>query len=105
MDDLLPIILPPALEIVSAGVLAAIGYASLRLREKWGIEIEAKHREALHSAIMSGIESALRRNVPAPDIPAVATAYVKRSVPDAVKRLRAGDDVLHDLVEAYRGRK
>lgn len=32
-------------------------------RERWGIEIEATHRAALHSALMSGVRAALLRGL------------------------------------------
>ena len=103
-EDFLAVAVPTILPIVGTALAWVIGHAARVASERWGVEIEARHRDALHSAILSGIEAAIRRNVPAADVPAAALGYVKRSVPDAVRKLRAGDDVLVDLIEASRGR-
>lgn len=68
-----------------------------------GIAIEAKHREALHEAIQTAVESALR-NGPAEafgTLRAQVIAHLKESVPDALKALTPGDGVLDRLIERY----
>jgi hypothetical protein len=68
-----------------------------------GIEVEAKHREALHSAILTGVRSAVQHGPKKgmEDIKALAIAHVRQSVPDAVAALVPGDSVLDRLVERY----
>ena len=68
-----------------------------------GIQIEAKHREALHQAIMTSVESSLKHG---PDVgfdylKANTLDYLKRSVPDALTALTPGDGVLDRLIERY----
>lgn len=68
-----------------------------------GIRIDAAHREALHSAVQSGIEAALEEGPEAglDEIKAHAIAYAHRSVPDAIKHLVPGDGILDDLALRY----
>lgn len=72
-----------------------------------GLEIEAKHRDALHSAVQSAVNAVLRNGselaADGPDkdnLVAAARDYVKRSVPDAVAALGAVDDVIVDLIKS-----
>ena len=51
-------------------------------RERWGIEIEATHRSALHSALMSGIRAALLRGLSGADaVEAAITPRTKAIIP------------------------
>ncbi|WP_118138553.1 hypothetical protein [Oceanicella sp. SM1341] len=112
MHTILNALAPVALEL--AGTLASVLVAWLALvaKQRLGLDIEAKHRAALDAAIMTGVRLALRRagvTLPAtgalPDAAQIETAvdYVKRSVPDAVKTLRASEDVLRAKVAAALG--
>ncbi len=94
--DLLPIIL----QVISA----ILGLLLLRLttvaRERWGIEIEARHREALQSALMSGASAALSRRLSWDETMKAVLDYVRRSVPDALAALAPKPGVLEDLAAA-----
>ena len=96
-------VLPPVLSLISVVITVLIGMAATALKNRANITIEQAHRDALHSAIMTGVQAAMRRAGPA-DLPKVAITetikYVHQSVPDAVKALRPSDRVLFDLVEA-----
>lgn len=74
------------------------------LKERWNVDIEAKHRAALNEAIMTAVENAIRRGIPEAEIGRVAKDYVRRSVPDALRRLGATEDVLSDKIEALRSK-
>jgi len=68
-----------------------------------GIAVEREAREALHSAIKSGIEAALAGG---PDegieqIKAHAIFHAQQSVPDAIEQLVPGDGVLDRLALRY----
>ena len=68
-----------------------------------GIQIEAKHREALHQAIMTSVESGMKYG---PDfafdtLKAHVVGYLQESVPDALTALTPGDGVLDRLIERY----
>ena len=68
-----------------------------------GIQIEAKHRDALHSAIKTYVESSLKHghDVGIDYLKANTLDYLKRSIPDALAALVPGDGVLDKLVERY----
>ena len=68
-----------------------------------GIAIEREAREALHSAIKSGIEAALARGPEAglEEIKARAIFHAQQSVPDAIEQLVPGDGVLDRLALRY----
>lgn len=85
---------PYIVEAISGLVLGAIVWA-LRLLQRWtGIQIEARHREALHSAAMTGVSMALDELGARADGLAEATRrlviaegvrYMKKAVPDALR--------------------
>ena len=68
-----------------------------------GIAIEREARDALHSAIKSGIEAALARGPEAglEEIKAHALFHAQQSVPDAIEQLVPGDGVLDRLALRY----
>lgn len=91
------------LPIVATITTALIGWAAAKLRARWGIEIEAAQREALHSALMTGAQLALSRlgpQAPQAALTAAAVEYAERSVPGAMIGLRPAASVLHDLALA-----
>lgn len=68
-----------------------------------GLQIEARHREALHEAIMTAVESGLQHG---PDVGfgtlrTHVVAHLQESVPDALTALTPGDGVLDRLIERY----
>lgn len=50
---------PFLVDLLGVLVAAALGYVTMTIKSRFGIEIEAKHREALHSAAVTGINMAL----------------------------------------------
>lgn len=90
----------PAL-VALFGTLATIiiNQASKVAKERWGIEIEARHREALHSALMSGIRAALARGLTGSSAVAAAIEHATKSVPDAISALKPGKGVLTSIAE------
>jgi len=100
---MLDVLEPHLLEILSMIITAAISMAALYLRRWTGIEIEARHREALHSAIMSGVESALQHGPgkAADQLVDEAVAYARKSVPDAIARLAPDNVILRRLADRY----
>lgn len=75
-------------------ITALLGWAVNQFTAKTGIEIEAKHREALHSAALNGLIWALQKAGWLPGTPmtdqilAHGRAYIESSVPDALKQFR-----------------
>lgn len=93
-------LMPHLLEIF--GVVITILIASLvqTLKARFGIEVEARHREALHSALLSGIRAALGRGLLGQAAVDDALRYVLDSVPDAITALNPNANVLTDLAAA-----
>lgn len=78
-----------------------INRAARVAQDRWGIEIEARHREALHSAIMSGVLAALARGLTGQAVIQAARVYAQDSVPDAIRGLpQATEKVLASIAEA-----
>ncbi|MDD2870101.1 hypothetical protein [Neomegalonema sp.] len=96
VDFLLPILLQ-LLGLVIGGLLLSLSQLA---RRRWGIEIEAAHRDALHSALMSGVRAAVARGLNGQAATAAAVAYAGRSVPDALTALNPGEGVLVSIAEA-----
>lgn len=95
---------PYAVELMGLVIAGAIAWATKKFHDLTGIEIEAKHREALQSALRNGANLAIDK-IPiggSIDIrsPAVAAAirYVLESVPDAVKYFELTPEKIADLL-------
>lgn len=86
--------------LLDALVYGLIGYAALLIRRWTGIEIEAKHREALHSAIRNGVLQAASRGMTGPEAKKLIAGYVTESVPEALVRLAPSPEVLDGLIRA-----
>lgn len=97
---LLNLLLPHLLELASALLAMSIGWAALRFHAWTGIQIEARHRDALHSALMTGARAALSRGLPVQQAVDYAVGYAQTSVPGAVAKLRPSEPVLQQLARA-----
>lgn len=93
-------ILPPLLVLVSTLIGIVIRNAAVVAQARWGIEIEARHREALHSALMTGIAAALARGAGTKEAIAAGISHAGRSVPDALAALQPDDVTLQHLAQA-----
>ncbi|WOI34186.1 hypothetical protein R1T40_05495 [Tritonibacter scottomollicae] len=102
LNDILQELLPVALSGLSVLLTALIGSAAHTAKQRWGLDIEARHREALHSALMSGIRAGVERgpNEAAEVLIREAVEHAKRSVPDAILRLGPDDSVLSNLARS-----
>lgn len=81
------ILLPAILPVIST----VLGVVLLRLsavaKERWGIEIEARHREALQSALTTGVSEALSRGLTGDQAVKAAVEHViTDGAPDAVDK-------------------
>ncbi|WP_374290232.1 hypothetical protein [Paenirhodobacter enshiensis] len=101
MLDIINATIAPFLpDLIGAAVTALIGYAVALVRAKFGIEIEARNREALHSALTTGALLGLAKlgvTASKDEVAAASVAYVKSSVPGALARLAPSDEVLTNL--------
>ncbi|MDS9468224.1 hypothetical protein RGQ15_11665 [Paracoccus sp. MBLB3053] len=100
MDAFMHAVLPQLLEIAGLILTAVLTWAAAKAKAKWGIEIEARHREALHSAIMTGINLALSKGLTAQAAVDAALDYATKSVPDAIGALKPSAETIADLAKA-----
>ena len=76
------------------------------LPERWRLDIEARHREALHKALDTGVGLLIdtmqkHPTIAAPDMAiGVVLEYVDRSVPDALRKLAPSRKHLEDMARA-----
>ncbi|MTH79410.1 hypothetical protein [Paracoccus aestuariivivens] len=99
MDSIISGAMPGLLEALSVVLTGLIGWLAAAAKKKWGIEIEARQREALHWALHTGAELALKQQLTGKAAIDLVVAYAMRSVPDAIKGLAPSSDVLTDLAK------
>ncbi|QEU08244.1 hypothetical protein [Paracoccus yeei] len=100
METILNALLPQLLEIVALTLAAVLTWAAAKAKAKFGIDIEARHRDALHSAIMTGVRLALANGMSGGAAVTAALDHARLSVPDAITALGAGKTVLINIAEA-----
>ena len=100
MENFLTGATPYVLEIVSIGVMTVLGFAANKARQKWGIDIEAKHRDALHTALMTAARLALAKQLTGAVAVDMILDYAKRSVPDALNKLNPPQSVIENLAKS-----
>ena len=106
MEQALQELLPAITAVVMAVVTGLLSLLTAWLREKFKIEIEARHRQALHSALETGVNRVLDKLTHLPQVTradtavAEAVAYVEKSVPDAIKALSPSKDHLREMALA-----
>lgn len=93
-------VLPALVTLFGTVLTIIITQATKVARERWGVEIEARHREALHAAVMSGLQAALLKGQLGKAAVDAALDHVAVSVPDALKKLSPSRDVLTSIAEA-----
>ncbi len=103
------VVMPLAVTVLSGVASAMITWAAAVFARKTGVFIEARDRESLHSAIVSGINLAVAKTGQVAVIPKVqvnnpftriALEYVLRSVPDAVKRFNLSQARIEQMILA-----
>ncbi|WP_182442390.1 hypothetical protein [Cereibacter sphaeroides] len=99
-SDLLTTLTPGLLDLAGVVLTALIGLAAVRFQRWTGIQIEARHREALHSAIMTAARVAVDRGLTRDVATEFVAAYVRASVPDALKRLSPSAETMDALVRS-----
>jgi len=108
-EGLYDIIAPYVFMLVSAAVVGLLTWLTNIIKQWTGIQIEARHREALHSAMMTGVAAALARGMlkasevtvdVKSQIVKEAVEWAYRSVPDALNALGASPAALAELATA-----
>lgn len=100
MQSIITAASPHILELLGVLLTGIIGWAAAAARRKWGIEIEARYREALHSALMTGAQLAMKHELTGKAAIDLVLRYIQQSVPDAIGSLKPSPDVLTDLAKA-----
>ncbi len=100
MQSIITAASPHILELLGVLLTGIIGWAAAAARRKWGIEIEARHREAMHSALLTGAQLAMKHELTGKAAVDLILRYVVSSVPDAIKGLGASHEVMTDLAKA-----
>lgn len=100
MNVFLTALLPPLLDVAGIALAGVLIRVSLIAKQRWGVEIDARHREALHSALMSGIRAALAQGLTGQAAVNAAVDHAARSVPDAIGRLAPTAQVITAIAEA-----
>ena len=88
-----------------------VGWIALAANRMFGVSLEARHREALHSALTTGaslvlsvLAELIARGMDPERARGVAmkhgVSYVRQSVPDALRVLKPADELLFDMVRA-----
>jgi hypothetical protein len=89
---------------VQDAILAVFSAALLwLLRRPVLMFIEAKHRDALHEAIISAVESGIKLGPKEgmETLQAHVMLHLRQSVPDAMKALAPSNSVINRLIERY----
>lgn len=106
IDSIQSIIQPILVELLLTMILLAAGWLMRRLPERVRLDIEARHREALHRALDTGVGLVIDtlQKHPAVAVPDRAVSeiagYVHRSVPDALRRLAPSQAQLEAMARA-----
>ena len=91
---------PLLIDLLAIVLMAALTWAAAWGKRKFGVDIEAKHRDALHSALMTGARLAAARQLTGLGALQLILDYVRKSVPDALASLAPSQAVLTDLADA-----
>lgn len=100
MNEFLADMAPSLMELIGIALTGLLAWVARAMQRRWGIEIEARHREALHWALFTGIRTALARGLPEAQAVDLAIGYARESVPDALQALRPTEPVLTNLARA-----
>ncbi|AZV00414.1 hypothetical protein pthi1_p49 [Paracoccus phage vB_PthS_Pthi1] len=100
MQSIINAAAPHLLELLGLAITGVIGWAAAAARRKWGIDIEASHREALHWALYTAAQLAIKHELTGKAAVDLVLEYARRSVPDAIGNLKPSAEVLTDLARA-----
>ena len=111
LDSIQNIIQPIIVDLLLMLVLAIIGWAASFLPARFRLDIQQRHRDALHAALSTGVGLAIdtmqkHPTIAAPDMAiGVVLDYVERSVPSAIRNLGPSRAHLEDMARAKLAQK
>lgn len=106
MEDVIRELMPAFTALVMTVVTGLLTWVSVWLKARFQIEIEARHREALHSALETGVTRVLDKLATLPQVREADAAirevvvYAQGSVPDAIKALAPSTAQLRNMAVA-----
>lgn len=100
MQSIITAAAPHLLELIGLAITAIIGWGVRQASKRWGIEIQANHREALHWALYTAAQLAIKHELTGKAAVDLVLEYARRSVPDAIGNLKPSAEVLTDLAQA-----
>lgn len=89
--------MPSIVELIVVPFILGVAIKGAR---KLGVDIEASHRETLHSALLTAARLAVAKQLTGAAAVGLILDYVRRSAPDALSKLKPGMDVLQDLAKS-----
>jgi hypothetical protein len=104
-DEFLSTVVPALLSFLSVALPALLAWIGSIFQSWKDKQNEATDRQALHSALTTGIQAAEQKYKGSPSLPskdkvAYAIDYAKKSVPDAIANLKASTDTLIKLTQS-----
>lgn len=94
-------VLPLLLQLIAVVIGLVLARVAAVAKDRWGIEIEARHREALHSAILTGATAALTRGLRGDAVLQAAIDHaIGRGAPDAIDHFGLAADDLKVLAQS-----
>ncbi|WYK06411.1 hypothetical protein DWF04_022480 [Cereibacter sphaeroides f. sp. denitrificans] len=99
-SDVMTALMPSLLDFAGVVLTALIGFATVRFQRWTGIQIETRHREALHSATMTAARVAVAHGLTRDAATEFVLSYARASVPDALERLSPSVQTLDALVRS-----
>jgi len=101
LDTFLTAAAPGLLELIGVVIAAIIAWATKLARDKWNIDIDARYREGLQSALMTGARLALARQLTGSAAIQIILDHVRDvGAPDAVRHFDLDAGALTNLAEA-----
>ena len=106
IDTIQAILTPVIADYLGFVILGIAGFFLRNLPAKWRLDVEQKHRDALHRALLTGVNFAFDTLQLHPAVAThdkaigVVVDYVKGSVPDALKRLAPSQEQLEAMARA-----
>lgn len=106
LDSIQNIIQPIIVDLLLMLVLAIIGWAASFLPARFRLDIQQRHRDALHAALSTGVGLAIdtmqkHPTIAVPDMAiGVVLDYVERSVPEAIRKLGPSRAQLEDMARS-----
>jgi hypothetical protein len=104
-DEFFATVVPALLSFLSVALPALLAWIGTIFKSWKDKQNEATDRQALHSALTTGIQSAEQKYRGSPDLPAkdkvaYAIDYAQKSVPDAIRNLKASTETLVKLTQS-----